>query len=202
MIYNTRQLLDKYSSYSNSYNKLKRELSNNNIFKIIRGLYTDDKNVDRLLLSQFIYGPSYISFDFVLSLEGLIPERVNNITCASFNKNKTKIFTTNFGNFIYEDVPKDVFSFGLRTINVNEYSYVIATAEKAICDKLYKVRQVHIREELQELLFDDLRIDKSLLLNLDLSLLIDLASKYKRNNLRLLIEYVKKEANIKNASNS
>ena len=41
-----------------------------------------------------------------------------------------------------------------------EYSYHIATSEKALCDKLYTISPVKNMKEFEYLLFEDLRIDE------------------------------------------
>lgn len=73
MIYTTNMLLEKYSNYSNAYNKIQRDCKNGKLVKLMRGLYEDNPSVSPHLCSGYIYGPSYISFDYVLSQSGLIP---------------------------------------------------------------------------------------------------------------------------------
>ena len=93
------------ANYSNKNTKLLREVKAGKLFKIINGLYETNPNTPGYLLAGSIYGPSYISFEYALSYYGLIPERVNTITCATFNKRKKKEYITDFGNFTYRDVP-------------------------------------------------------------------------------------------------
>lgn len=45
-------------------------------------------------------------------------------------------------------------------IQEGDYYYSIASAEKALCDKLYTLNSVHSKKELIHLLFEDLRIDQ------------------------------------------
>ncbi|MDO5331910.1 MAG: hypothetical protein Q4E99_04450, partial [Bacillota bacterium] len=193
-IYTTEMLLEKNSQYSNAYNKIQRDCKNGKILKLMRGLYEDNPSVSPYLCSAYIYGPSYISFDYVLSQCGLIPEYVPNITCASFRKNKIKTYDTPIGSFIYRDIPEAAFPLGTHAEIENGYSYIIATPEKALCDKLYCVRQVHSLSAFEKLLFEDLRIDKYILNNLDWSLISSIAPKYNKSNLRLLLRYHSKEA--------
>ena len=61
------------------------------LFKVINGLYETNENTPGYLLSTSIYGPSYISFEYALYFYGLIPERVDTITCATYNKKKKNI---------------------------------------------------------------------------------------------------------------
>ena len=44
-----------------------------------------------------LYGPSYLSFDYVLYQEWLIPETVyNTFTCATYNKRKIKTIINSY----------------------------------------------------------------------------------------------------------
>lgn len=189
MIYTTEMLLEKNRHYSNAYNKIQRDCKNNKLVKIKRGLYEDNWYVSPYLLSAYIYGPSYISFDYVLSKYGLIPEYVPNITCASFRKNKTKKYDTPIGSFIYRDIPEDAFPLGIHGEIEDGYSYIIATPEKALCDKLYSLPQVYSLTSFEDMLFNDLRIDKNLLNNLDWDLIESIAPKYHKSNLRFILRY-------------
>lgn len=193
MIYTTNMLLEKYSNYSNPYNKIQRDCKNGKLVKLMRGLYEDNPSVPPYLCSGYIYGPSYISFDYVLSQNGLIPEYAPNITCATFKKNKSKQYDTPLGSFIYRDVPAKAFPLATIARIEDGYSYVIATPEKALCDKLYSVPQVHSMSAFEELLFDDLRIDKDMLNRLDRKLIESIAPKYNKRNLDYLLKYCAKE---------
>lgn len=94
-----------YNDYSNKNTKLSRDVKNKKLFKIINGLYETNKNTPGYLLAGSIYRPSYISFEYVLSYYGLIPERVSTIMCVTFEKKKKKQYNTDFGFFTYRDIP-------------------------------------------------------------------------------------------------
>jgi predicted transcriptional regulator of viral defense system len=179
-------LKNEYKAYSDILGKLKREVALGKYIPIVRGLYETSKNTPGYLLSSYIYGPSYLSFEYALSYYGMIPEKVSTYTSASFNKHKTKKYITPFGNYIYKDIPKLAFSHDVIAIEENGYVYHIATKEKALCDKLYDIKPVSGLKALKELLFDDLRIDESLFSSLDKNKLANLISKYKSKNLSLL----------------
>ena len=57
------------------------------------------REICREYLANLIYGPSYISLDYALSLHGLIPERVETIT--SVTTRRSRHFDTPFGTFSY-----------------------------------------------------------------------------------------------------
>jgi len=193
MIYTTNMLLEKNEAYSNAYNKIQRDCRSGKLIKLMRGLYEDNPNVAPYLCSAYILGPSYISFDYVLSKSGLIPEYVPNITCACFRKNKAKVYDTPIGVFIYRDIPQAVFPYGTMPYTENGYSYIMATPEKALCDKLYSILQVQSMDAFEKLLFEDLRIDRDLLLELDVQFIFEIAPKYRKKNLNYLRMYFEKE---------
>ena len=63
MILNTQQLIKKYDNYVDPKGKISRDVKNGKLFCVRRGLYETNKNVDGLKLAQFIYSPSYVSFE-------------------------------------------------------------------------------------------------------------------------------------------
>ena len=161
MIITTQQLKEQYCNYVDINGKIARDAKQWKLFPLVKGIYETNPNTNGSRLAQFIYGPSYLSFDYVLYQQGLIPEAVyNTFTCATNNKKKIKAYTNRFGTFIYRDVPKMVFSLGVLAFQDEEYSYQMATAEKALCDKLYTISPVKTIKDLERLLFEDLRIDE------------------------------------------
>ena len=118
-------------NYSNKDTKLSRDVRDGKLIKIINGLYETDPNTPGYLLAGSIYGPSYISFEYALAFYNLIPERVNTITCATFDKKRKKQFNNYFGTFTYRDIPKDAYPEEIILKEENNYSYQMATPEKA-----------------------------------------------------------------------
>ncbi len=193
MIVTTSMLKEKYSKYSNTLDKIKREAQKGNLIRLTKGIYETDKNVDPCLLASVILSPSYLSFDFALSYYGLIPERVYAITSATLRVRKNKTFENAFARYEYTDIPANAFSEGLTCLEKGDYIVRIASKEKAICDSLYKWRVVKNINELKELLFIDKRIDEDEFASCDFALLKRLASLYNKTNLKLLIKLIRKE---------
>ena len=160
MIVTNRIAKNNLHNYLNKNTKLGREVKEGKLIKIINGLYETNANTPGYLLAGSIYGPSYISFDYALAYYGLIPERVDVVTSATFNKKKKKKYMTSFGTFTYQDVPKNVYAEEIILKKENQYIYQIASPEKALCDKLYTLRPLKNMENLEIMLFDDLRIDE------------------------------------------
>ena len=192
MIVTVEDLKIKYAKYTDINGKIKREIDKGRIIPLVRGLYETDKNVSRLYLSSYIYGPSYISFDTALSYYGMIPEAVYIYTSATFNKRKTKRYTNFFGTFQYRDIPKKAYSFGINTKEENGYVYYIGTREKALCDKLYIMPPVDNIRELKEMLFEDLRIEPQTISELNGEDIIFFSEKYHSKNLDLLAKFIRR----------
>ena len=193
MIVTTSMLKEKYKDYANSLDKIKREVKSGNIVRLNRGLYETNRNANPMFLASAIHSPSYLSFEFVLSYYGLIPERVVAITSASLLNRKNKTYINKFGRFEYSDIPPEAFSEGLTYIQEGEYIVKIASKEKALCDSLYKWRVVHNINDLKVLLFLDKRIDEDEFNEMDFKQLLRLALLYKRTNLELLAKLIRKE---------
>ena len=190
MVVTIEQLKEKYNNYSNILTKINREVKKGTLYPLVKGVYETNPHIEGIKLAQFIYGPSYISFDYALSYYGIIPETAYNYTCATFNKRKTKTYTNHFGTYIYCDVPKRVFSLGIEIKIDGDYSYQIATPEKALCDKLYITKPVRNMSEFKILLFQDLRIDELEFNKLNKDELIELALLYNSTNLKFLVKYI------------
>ena len=183
------------SEYSNKNTKLSREVKAKKLFKIINGLYETNPNTPAYLLASSIYGPSYISFEYALSYYGLIPERVNNITCATFNKKKKKIYHTDFGTFTYRDIPSLAYPEEILLKIEGDYSYQIATPEKALCDKLYTLSPLNNYNNLENMLFNDLRISEDEFIKLNIDKIEKLSKLYHSTNINLLAKYMRRKVN-------
>ena len=186
-------LRNQYKDYVNPLDKIKRDADSGVIFRLTRGIYETDENINPYLLASSILSPSYLSFDWALSYYGLIPEKVFSITSASLNIRKNKTFINQFGRYEYSDIPSNAFSEGLTYLESGDYIVKIATKEKAICDSLCKWRVVNSIKALKELLFVDKRIDEEEFATCDFKLMARLASLYNKTNLEMLIKLIRKE---------
>ena len=192
MIKTTDMILEELQSYANPKTKLSRMVKQGKYFQIARGLYETDKNVPGHLLAGSIYGPSYISFEYALGFYGMIPEAVYTITSANFEKRKKKKYETAFGTFTYRDVPSAAFPLNIRLIQEGSYFYRIAEPEKALCDQLYTMPPAKNIKLLAELLFDDLRIEETELLKLEIEKIVFLSDRYHSTNIKKLITLLKR----------
>ena len=183
-------LAQQFADYTDVKGKIRREVQGGRLVQVARGLYETDARTDGKYFAGAIYGPSYLSFDYALSVHALIPEAVYAYTSATFRKGKTKRYENAFGTFLYRDVPAAVYPLGVEIKVVRGYSYQIASPEKALCDKLYSLSPVYSVRALKELLFDDLRIDEAAFFALQKENILQLAPLYRATNLKLLAKFI------------
>jgi len=193
VIVTTLDLKEKYKNYTDVNGKTKRDIDKGILFPLVRGIYETNSNTDGFLLASYIYGPSYLSFEYALSFHNIIPERVVVYTNATFNKRKSKSYQNHFGLFTYRDIPKDAFPFMVKVYEEDSYAYFIASPEKALCDLLYIKKPVLSIRELKMLLFEDLRISKDMFDQLNFEDILFLSSKYMSNNIKYLKKYIEGE---------
>ncbi len=192
-------LIDSLKKYASPKAKLTSMIKSGEVIKVRRGLYVSAKQGTYSLktLANKIFGPSYISFEYALSYYNLIPERVNTISSASMGKNKTIIFQTPLGAYIYKPIRPSVYPYGITRVEEGSGPFLIATREKAICDTLSKVSNITNLISLEYVLFEDLRIDRDLLRTCSLDDFEMLVPFYGKKNLRLFLKFFKRE--VKNA---
>ena len=191
MIYS---LLEK--SINNVNEKISNLVKNGELVRLKKGFYAfsklyQTKPINLISVANTLYSPSYVSFDYALSYYGMIPERVSEVTSAT-SKNE-KLFDTPIGRFSYKKVSSVAYSLGIDWIYDDiEGGRFIATAEKALCDKIKYDRGIGTltQASMIEYLKYDLRIDISIPLNYELIEIIAIA--YKSRNLKTLATIVKK----------
>ena len=194
MIVSTAMLMDQFGKYSDPAGKILRMKRCGELFPLTRGIYETDGNVPGYCLAGAIFGPSYLSLDYALSVYGLIPEAVYTYMSATFDKKKAKEVENHFGRFTSRDVPPDAYPFGILIKEENGYIYRIASPEKALCDKLYTMPPVTSQKEIERMLFEDLRIDRAEFEKLDYDGILQIGDKYHSNNLKYLMKYLRRNA--------
>lgn len=199
MIFSTKELYLKFKDYKTPHIKIQTEVKNRKLFPITRGLYEDNENTAGYLLTSYIKQDAYLSFEYVLSKEGLIPEKTYTYTAATALKEHTSLLKTSFGNYFFQDIPVDVFMYGVNVVTEDKYTYLIATKEKALCDFLYKKTPCNSYKEFKKMLFEDLRIDIEEFHKLNMNDLIFICPLYKRKNLSFLKKYAEELLNEHNS---
>lgn len=181
-----------YTGINDKINKLKKD---GLIETLKRGLYLHKSPFNKTFISKEIIAntllsPSYISFDYALYFYGLIPESVHDVTSATTKRSKT--FKTNTGTYSFKKVKKEVFSIGLKIESSKNGNFIIATKEKALCDKIYYTKDIQItsKQLMLEFLEDDLRINLEELEDCN----IDIFKKYfeisKSKKIKFLLEVI------------
>ncbi len=155
-------LVQQLKSYKSPKAKITTMIKKGEIALLKRGFYSTSPSDDLLSISAFLFPNSYVSFETALSLYGLIPERVYETTCAGFDLKHNIVYSNERGRFSYQYIPKKVFSLGL-TLEKNETgAFLLASPEKALCDELYKRRNIKTISQVEELLFENLRLEVSI----------------------------------------
>ena len=193
MIVTTSMLIDQLSDeYSNPKCRIARMVKEGKYTPIIRGLYETDPKTEGYLLASAIYNPSYLSFDYALNYHGLIPERVYTFTSATFGKNRSKMYKTPFGVYTYNDVPKDAFAEEVNIHTKNGYTYLMASPEKAMCDKMYSLSPIGSLKNMDIVTSEDLRIYEEDLNDLNIDKIESLSELYQSKNVSLFSRFVRR----------
>ena len=189
-------LLNCLKDYGRPRDKIRALLRSGAIIRVKKGLYVFGPDYSRgpfsrELLANLIYGPSYVSLDYALSYYGLIPERVETVTSVTCGKNRT--FSTPVGRFTYWSIPLDSYRVGIDIIQLDERrSFLMATPEKALADKICRSRDSDIRraEEFEAYLLEHLRIDPGELLRLNPKRIKEIAQHWRSRKILFLTTFL------------
>jgi hypothetical protein len=178
------------SDYRYPRNKISKLLASGELVSLKRGLYVLAAHYKTPLVKEtvanLLYGPSYISTDFALSYYGLIPERAYNITSVTTSRKKS--YQTPIGFYSYQQLKSDYYALGYEIHRREGVSFLIATPEKALCDKLYLLPVQKDIREFKELIFDDLRISPYSIKELQRDRIEQYAQAANHKNLIFLVE--------------
>ena len=127
-----------------------------------KGLYTSsvyynlqkDKGLYLEYISNILRYPSYLSLEYVLYINNIIPEEV--VTFTSVTIKTPRFFANQLGTFSYRQVKESLFC-GYITKEYGSKTILIATPAKALFDYLYLKR--NIRQSLIYELQEGLRIN-------------------------------------------
>lgn len=163
--------LDGYKSPRQKVLELEKQ---GKIIRLKRGMYVISPHVTKKaisteLIANHLYGPSYVSMESALRFYGLIPERVYNTT--SMTLKRSRIFKNQFGQFYYIFCPANYFSIGISQIIQDDYAFLIASPEKALCDLIVYTPKLQLRslKSLQTFLEEDIRFDMDEFYKMDVS---------------------------------
>lgn len=168
-----------------------RMLRAGELIRVKKGIYVFGKDYAKRpysleVLANMIYGPSYVSCEYALSLYGLIPEAIQEVTSMTTGRNK--LFDTPVGRFSYQYLPIEKYRVGLERLRVSdEIGALIASPEKALADRVFKRKEITDNiHELKAILHEDYRIDPLSISQLRVGLMDEIAKAYKHPCIQLL----------------
>ena len=167
-------LLALLKDYKRPYDKITELVKQGMLVLIKRGVYAPGINLkiskpEAFLLANHLLGPSYVSLESALAYWGLIPEKVFEI--SSVTTQNSKKYNTPMGRFSYTHLPLPYYALGIQQVTLTPKQVVLmATPEKALCDKIISTSGILLRstKQVREFLIDDLRIDNEVLQNLNI----------------------------------
>lgn len=187
-------LLDALKSYRSARDKISLMLKRREIIRVRKGLYIRSElfggSVEPVEIANAIYGPSYISLEYALSRFGMIPERIETIT--SVTPKRSKVFTTPVATFSYAHIASRAYSVGLEIEKQGPVGVLMATREKALCDKLAQAAHVRTTHDVMAFLTEDQRIEQKDISGLSLSLLDEIERAYAMQRITLFVRWFRK----------
>lgn len=191
----THQLVsDVLAEYRRPNDKINDLVQSGFLISLRRGLYVPGPELDLPLPHLFVIanhlrGPSYVSLETALAHWELIPERVYEINSISLKT--SHVYNTPIGSFTYRHLDAPYYSFGLQRVEVGDNQFALmASPEKAICDKIITTAGITLRSQSQTMAFlmDDLRIDEEALEHLNLNTISSwITDAPKASSLRMLV---------------
>ncbi|MDH4196722.1 MAG: hypothetical protein OEW05_04880 [Candidatus Aminicenantes bacterium] len=197
-IFDYQTLTDALKDLSSPRDKITKLLKQGVIIRVKKGLYVfGDKQrrypYSKELLANLVYGPSYVSLEYALAYHGLIPERVEALT--SVTPRRSRRFSTPVGLFTYRGIPARAYEVGMvRVEGEHGQSFLIASPEKALADKIVSVRGAPIASirDMGRFLEEDLRVDDGAIRSLSAERIEEFAGRYRSLRLRRLGGYLRR----------
>ncbi|MFH1061559.1 MAG: hypothetical protein V1747_01575 [Candidatus Omnitrophota bacterium] len=178
------------------YGLVKRAIANGKLVHVKRGLYLLGQKYQRnslnlFELAQWIYGPSYISFESALAYHGCIPEAVYAVTSAC--SRNAKQFKTPSGVFIYKRIPYPMLYLAVERIQSENSTFFMASPLKAVLDYVYAFKKNWTGIDP---LIKSLRIEPQTIKQWDYSLIEDLNQVYTNYRVRRFIKGLKRDLSL------
>ena len=188
-------ILDLLSSYKRPNDKISELLKSKELISIRRGLYiigpkTDLPTPEPFLIANHLRGPSYVSLESALSYWNMIPEKVYEISSVTIKT--SKLYKTPVGRFSYKQSKIPYYSYGIKNIEHSlKQTMLVASPEKALCDKVMLTPKIHLRsiKQTEDFLMEDLRMDSEILSTLDSKVMeLWIENGPKKSSLEMLIK--------------
>ena len=188
-------ILELLSDYQRPNDKISELLKSKELISIRRGLYITGPKVnlptpEPFLIANHLRGPSYVSLESALSHWNMIPERTYEISSVTLKT--SKLYKTPVGRFSYQHLRVPYYSYGIKNIEHSpKQRMLVASPEKALCDKIVLTPKIHLRsiKQTREFLMEDLRIDSEVLATLDTKVMeLWIENSPKKSSLKMLIK--------------
>ena len=176
-----------FSAYKSPRNKIANLENEGKLIRLKRGLYVVSPGVSGKLLSteliaNHIYGPSYVSMESALRYYGLIPESIHIVRSLAIKR--SRVFENSISRFEYINCSDDYFPIGINQEIVGDYSFLIASPEKALCDLIAFTPEVRPRfiKSLLSYLEEDIRLDMEAFYEMNVNIFQQCAEVGKKRN--------------------
>lgn len=176
-----------FNAYKSPRNKIANLEIEGKLIRLKRGLYVVSPNVSGKLLSteliaNHIYGPSYVSMESALRYYGLIPESIHIVRSLAIKR--SRVFENSISRFEYINCSDDYFPIGINQKIVDDYSFLIASPEKALCDLIAFTPEVRPRfiKSMLSYLEEDIRLDMEAFYGMDVNIIQQCAEVGKKKN--------------------
>jgi hypothetical protein len=191
-------LMQALSGYSYPRDRVTRLLRSGGLIRVKKGLYVTNDPRDwysKEVLANLVYGPSYVSLEYALRFHGLIPEAVETVTSVTTQRHKR--YDTPLGRFEYEHLPERMYSCGIVYLSADtRRGFFIASPEKALIDTL-ALRTPGLKPaDIENHLFENLRIDEADFSRLDFSLIKAMLSDCARPSVRSFFVFLKRRLSL------
>ena len=176
--------------YKRPNDKIGELLNGGEIIRVKKGIYVLPGLGPSLpLLANMIYGPSYVSREYALSIYKLIPERVYQVTSMTTGKNKR--FETPLGVFTYTHLSHQAYQEGITIYKIeDERECIVATPEKALADRIFKEKFMSAKDA-GLFVTEGLRIETSDLKKFNLKRMRSIENAYKKKSVTLLFDFIR-----------
>lgn len=168
------------------------------IIRLKRGLYVvnpehSGKTLSSELIANHLYAPSYISMSTALRYYGLVPEAV--YIHQSMTIKHSRSFQTPIGSYDYKYISRKAFPIGIRSIRKDDYAFLMASPEKALCDLIANSSKVNLRyfKDVETYLEEDIRMDMDEFYQLDATIFEDYIKVGKKaDSISTLLRFLKR----------
>ena len=188
-------ILELLSNYQSPNDKISELLKSKELISIRRGLYIIGPKIDLpspepFLIANHLRGPSYVSLESALSYWNMIPERAYETSSVTIKT--SKLYKTQVGRFSYQQLKIPYYSYGIINIKYSsKQTILIASREKALCDKIVLTPKINLRsiKQTKEFLIEDLRMDSEVLSTLNIKVMeLWVKDAPKKSSIKMLIK--------------